>query len=99
MVPPSQAWRLFDNNSGAAHHRDGSVTPYGMPHTGGGADKFVFGPGGVTELYEVKTFQSPMMRVKQIDFANTMTALGFRYFVVMESAEDDRGFDLVEYIK
>ena len=96
MCEPSQAWRLLDNNSGMAHHRDGTVIPYGMPPVGGGADKFAFGPGGVTEFYEVKTFAYPTMSRRQIDFANTFTSLGFAYFVVMET-QDDLGFELVSY--
>jgi hypothetical protein len=79
--------RILENRSGKARINKELWIPYGMPSTGGGSDLMAFYPGGVTEFYEVKT-KDDIMRPDQIKWANCVTGLGFKYFIVRETERD-----------
>jgi hypothetical protein len=74
-------WYLFQNSTGYA---SAEHVHYGVPHTGGGADYFAFGPGGVTEFYEVKTNGKPTLQKNQKAFVAKMEKQGFKCFVYKE---------------
>ena len=76
--------RIFENHSGKARINKKLWIPYGMPSSGGGSDLMAFYPGGVTEFYEVKTIKDTH-RPDQKRWANLVTSLGFKYFIVRET--------------
>lgn len=87
-------WFIFQNNSGYASEEK---VHYGVPNSGGGFDLFGFGPGGVTEFFEVKTNGYPTLSKKQKVFRDNMTRQGFKCWVVREHHDGSYIVDANDY--
>lgn len=75
-------WRILKNESG---WDDKKKAHCGCPECGGGFDYFAFGPGGITEFFEIKTNAYPKLSKKQKIFRDNMIPLGFKCWIVREN--------------
>jgi hypothetical protein len=79
---------LWPNNSGVAHHADGSRVRYGVPPTGGGADLLGLVDGGRFVGLEIKTWRDPVRPLQQL-WLDLVLSLGGYATVIRARTEDE----------